>query len=170
MSISARAAETIKPPKAKTVRVMCPCCETQFDPYKSGKPRSYDQHKRFFALVRAAFMHWPEDHQTQFADETECRKWLTMKAGWRDLVLRMPMRGVKVEVAVAIADQAMRAAGSYAIAVAHKNELCIWKPKEISYAAMSHLEFCTLNTAVQDTIEAETNLKCDILLPPKQQV
>jgi hypothetical protein len=152
MSISARAAETIKPPKAKTVRVMCPCCETQFDPYKSGKPRSYDQHKRFFALVRAAFMHWPEDHQTQFADETECRKWLTMKAGWRDLVLRMPMRG------------------SYAIAVAHKNELCIWKPKEISYAAMSHLEFCTLNTAVQDTIEAETNLKCDILLPPKQQV
>jgi hypothetical protein len=170
MSISDRAAETIKPSKAKTVRVTCPCCETQFDPYKAGKPRSLDQHKRFFLLIRAAFENWPENHPMQFTDEQSLRKWLTMQAGYREVIYQVPLIGVRIEVAIPLAESLMRAAGKHAKAVGHKGNLVVWGPKSISFASMSHMDFCTYNNAVQDTIEAETQLKCDILLPPKQQV
>jgi hypothetical protein len=129
-----------------------------------GKPRSLDQHKRFFGLVRAAFHHWPEVHDQQFADETECRKFLIMKAGWRDLRLSLPLSGIRAPAAIALVTAALRSAGSHAAVRVDKGTLYVWTPKSINFAAMPHLEFCALSDAVSQTIELETGLSSEELL------
>lgn len=141
----------------------CPACGVTLDD-KPSKPRSIDQHRRFFAVVRAVYQHWPESHDVQFSTETECRKWLQMKAGWREVASRTPLVGVKSDTAVMLATIAMRSAGAHAVAVAHKGELVIWKPQSIRFDRMGHQEFCKLNDEVQAVIESETSLRVDDLL------
>jgi len=144
--------------------VTCPCCDTKFDPVKGGKPRSYDAHKRYFALVRAAFLHWPEGNPVQFSSETECRKWLQMRSGWRDIAARIPISGLNPERLKVFAEAAFKAAGAHAVPVVHKGELVIWVPRSIKYDTMPHLEFCALSDAVETTIEQETGIKVEQLL------
>lgn len=141
----------------------CPKCGIVIDD-KPSKPRSIDQHRRFFAVVRAVYQHWPESHDVQFSTETECRKWLTMKAGWREVATRLPLTGVRPELAVSLATAAMRAAGAYAVAAHHKGDLVIWKPQSIRFDKMGHQEFCRLNDEVEAVIKSETGLKIDELL------
>lgn len=141
----------------------CPACGVTLDD-KPNKPRSIDQHRRFFAIVRAVYQHWPDSHDVQFSTETECRKWLTMKAGAREVALRMPLVGIKPTTAVLIATAAMKAAGAHAVAVEHKGELVVFKPQSIRFDRMGHQEFCKLNDDVQAVIESETNLRVDDLL------
>ena len=150
--------------KPKTQRVACPNCEATFDIEKAGKPRSPEQHKRFWALMNAAFHHWPEMHEQKFSTVNEARAWLTMKAGWRELKIKLPLAGVRPEIAIVLATAAMRAAGSNAIATHHKGQLCIWTPKSIRFDKMKHLEFCSLNQAVEDVIKAELEITGDELL------
>lgn len=136
----------------------CPHCGAEFDIKKSGKPRSIDQHRRYFALMRQVFEHWPETHPTQFADATECRKWIQMKAGHRDVAARIPLVGVKRERGLMLAEAAIRAVGSYAVPVIHGDTLVIFKPKSIAFHRLSHLAFCELNNAVDEVIRAEADL------------
>lgn len=145
----------------------CPVCETKFDPVKGSKPRSTDQHRRFFGLCRAAFFHWPEGHGVQFSSEEECRKWLTMRSGWRDVAARIPISGMNPERLKVFAEAAFKAAGAHAVPVVHKGELVIWVPRSIKFASMPHLEFCALSDAIAVTIEQETGLKAENLLSEK---
>lgn len=162
MSISERAvASTLKP---KPHRVACPNCTATFDLNKIGKPRSVDQHRRFFAVVKAAFLHWPENHERQFVDQEDARKWLTMRAGYRDMVAMIPLRNVKADVAIMLCEAAMRAAGAHAVAVAHKGNICIWTPRSIRFDKMSHLEFCKLNDDVDEVVKTEIGITADELL------
>ena len=131
---------------------------------KSGKPRSLEQHRRFFALIKQAYTHWPEMHETQFVSEEDCRKWLCMKAGWRDVACRLPLIGIRGDVATVLVQGALKAAGAYARAVVDKGDLVVIVPRSISFAKMGHTEFCRLNEAVAETIEAETGIKVDDLM------
>lgn len=140
----------------------CPHCGCEIE--KQGKSRSIDQHRRYFAIIRNTYANWPESHDVQFATETECRKWLQMKAGYRELALRMPVTGIKPDHAALIAATAMRAAGAHAVAVAHKGELCVWKPISIAFQKMGPAEFGKLCDDVSAVIEAETGMKADELL------
>lgn len=129
-----------------------------------GKPRSLEQHRRFFGLIRAVFHHWPETHETQFGDETECRKWLTMKAGHREIGAQIPLVGINRERAMLLAEAAIRAAGSYAVPVLHGDTLVVFKPKSIAFGKLSHAAFCALNNAVDEVIRAQTGLDPEQLL------
>lgn len=137
----------------------CPHCGCEIDlaPTK-GKPRSLEQHKRYFGIVRAMFSHWPEAHPVQFSSEHELRAWLQMKAGHKEIVARIPLAGMNRERARTIVEAGIRAAGSYAWPVVHGNDLVIFKPKSIAFGKLSHLAFCALNDAVCDVIKAETGL------------
>ena len=141
----------------------CPGCGITLDD-KPSKPRSIDQHRRYFSVSRAIYQHWPESHDVHFSSETECRKWLQMKAGWREVAATIPLANVKPDVAVMLATAAMRAAGAHAVAVAHKGNLVIWRPQSIRFDKMQHQEFCRLNDEVEAVIESETGLKVDDLL------
>lgn len=157
------------PAPMKPQRVCCPSCEATFDLNKIGKPRSVEQHRRFWGIMKAAFHHWPEAHEHQFTTMNDLRVWLTMKAGWRDLSARIPLTGVKPDHAVILATAAMKAAGSNAVAVAHKGQLCVWTPKSIRFDKMKHMEFVALNQAVEDVINAEIGITGDELLEQAKQ-
>lgn len=140
----------------------CPVCETKLP--LTGKPRSLDQHRRFFGMIRAAYHHWPEGHDTQFSSDDDLRKWAQMAAGWRDIGSRTRLTNVKPETALLLASAAIAGAGTYARPVIHKHDLVVWRPKSIAFAKMPHLEFCALSDAVQEVIEAETGIKVDDMM------
>lgn len=161
-TISERASALIKSPKPQ--RVACPNCEATFDLNKIGKPRSPEQHRRFWAIMHAAYHHWPESHSEQFSDMNSLRIWLTMKAGYRTEVARLPVIGMKIELARALAEAAIRAAGTHARPVIYKDKIVIFSPKSIRFDRMGHLNFCALNDAVADIIKAEIHVTADELL------
>jgi len=43
--------------------------------------RSVPDHRRLFALIRKAFLHWPASHSMQFGTEMAFRSWLLIQAG-----------------------------------------------------------------------------------------
>lgn len=143
----------------------CPICESKL-PVTGGKPRSYDQHKRFFAMVRQAFLHWPENHPEQFSNEEDCRKYLTMKAGWRDIASKTTLTGIREDKAILLASAVLTGLPKNigARPVIHKGQLIVWVPRSIAYDKMPHLEMCALSDAVGAVIEAETGIKIDDLM------
>lgn len=138
---------------------VCPTCGGG-----TKAPRSLEQHRRFFAVMKAAFEHWREDHEKQFADETEFRKYVQMAVGYREVAARIPLSGMRKEQAVLIAEASIRAAGSYAVAAVHGSDLVIWKPKSIAFASLGHTSFCALNRAVDDWLYAETGMTGETIL------
>lgn len=140
----------------------CKCCGS--DTEHPEKVRSLPQLRRYFALIRSAYHHWPETSDRQFASEEECRKWLQMAAGWRDVGARIPLVGITAERAKLLAEAAIRGAGSYATPVVHKGELVVWVPRSISFASMGPQEFGQLSDAVSAVIEQETGHRADELI------
>lgn len=169
-TISERATATIQQPgighnrPPKSQRVCCPACEFEFDLHKNSKPRSIEQHRRLFGLIKAAFFHWPENHERQFADAGELRSFLIMKAGWKEVALRMPVVGMKLDLVTVIVGAVMKAVHAHAIVVPHNNQLVIIKPKSIKFQSMKHLEFCSLNDAIDGVIQEVFSMTGDQLL------
>ena len=129
-----------------------------------GKPRSTEQIRRYFALIKATKFHWPEGHPMQFTNTEELRAWLQMKAGHREIGAQFPVSGMSKERAMLLAEAAIRGAGSYAMPVMHGDTLVIFRPKSIRFATMPHLAFCGLVAAVETVIERETGARVDDLL------
>lgn len=141
----------------------CPHCGAMLDE-PQGVPRSVPQLRRYFALIKAAFHHWPEAHERQFTSEEEFRKWLQMKAGHREIGATIPLTGISKERAMLLAEASIRAAGSYAVPTIHGDTLVIHKPKSISFSKLSHKAACVLFDEVAAVIRAETGLDPDQLL------
>ena len=59
----------------------CPNCGTVIEHARSGP-----DHRRFFALISAAFTNWPEHHEHQPANEEVLRAYLLIRAGHIDVV------------------------------------------------------------------------------------
>ena len=62
----------------------CPHCLGDIE--KKTKPRSLDQMRRFFAVLRAMYAHWPESAGFQPHSEEHLRKWVTCMAGHREVI------------------------------------------------------------------------------------
>lgn len=142
----------------------CPHCGCELISHDGRKPRSIDQHRRYFAVMRAAFTHWPETHERQFANAEELRAYLQMKAGHREVGAQIPLSGMSKERAMLLAEAAIRGAGSYAMPVIHGDTLVIFKPKSIAFAKLGHQAFCALNSDIDAMIEQEIGVSADRLL------
>jgi hypothetical protein len=142
----------------------CPSCGCELVAKAGGKPRSVEQIRRYFAMIRAAFHHWPESHERQFANSEELRTWLQMKAGAREVGAQIPLTGMGKERAMLLAEAAIRGAGSFAFPVIHGDTLVIFKPKSISFGKMAHSDFCRLSDEVAGVIEEETGITTNDLL------
>lgn len=136
----------------------CPHCLSPLEDDPKGAPRSLEQLRRYFALMRAVYFHWPESHEHQFSNVEECRKYLQMKAGHREIGASIPLSGMKPEKAMFLAEAAIRAAGSYALPVIHGSTLVVFVPKSIAFHKMGHAEFCALNREIDEVIREETGL------------
>ena len=131
---------------------------------EAKKPRSVEQIRRYFALVRRAYHHWPEQHERQFASEEEFRKWVQVRAGACEVGGSVPLTGVSRARALMLAEATIRAAGQYAIPVIQGDNLVVWRPISIRFATMRHGEFTDLVRRVEEVIEAETGLRVDDLM------
>lgn len=71
---------------AEEDRAMSECPVCGYHDKGKGKPRSIDQHRRFYGLVKKAFGQWPEKSDFQPEDEEHLRQWLICAAGpqWRE--------------------------------------------------------------------------------------
>ena len=116
--------------------------------------------------MKSAYHHWPENHEEQFTDETDCRKFLTMKAGWRDISSKINLTGMREDKAILLATAILSGLpeNCYARPVLHKGQIIVWIPRSIAYDKLSHLEMCALSDAVAEVIEAETGMKIDELM------
>lgn len=138
----------------------CPVCASKQPVATKG--RSLDQHRRYFAVINAAFAQWPEREDFQSADEL--RKYLQVRAGAGDVVAEIKVAELGGEIARHIAMAAMRAADGYAVPIVRGDCLRIVKPRSVAWDKMRHEDFCKLSDAVCDLIERKLGVAADDLI------
>lgn len=142
----------------------CPLAGVSCEKIARMKPRSLEHLRRYFAVIRAAYMHWPEHHERQFSSETECRIWLQMQAGAREVGGVLPLAGIKKQHALMLGEMFIRSAGAHAHIEIDGTTITVWRPKSISFAKMKQDDFTALSNAVEDVIAAEIGITADELL------
>ena len=137
-------------------QVLCTQCRKRVS-------RSPEQHRRYFAFTKAAHQHWPESHEFQPDSADHLRKWLQIKAGYREVV-EVDVQGMSPILAATVSEAVMRAAKSYAFCRVHAGKLKVFRSKSIAFAELGSSPFTKLCEAVEAAVEAETGLKPDDLL------
>lgn len=140
----------------------CPGCGLTLMP--KVKSRSLPHHNRYFAMIEAAFWHWPEGHEAKAENVEDLRAWLQMKAGYREIGARVRLDGLPRHAALTLAEAAIRGSGSYAVPVFHKGELIVFRPVSIAFKKMPHKQFCELNDAVTQIIEATIGARVEEIM------
>lgn len=127
------------------------------------KPRSYDQHKRFFAVIAAVYDQWPEQHPFQPDSAEHLRAWLLVRAK-HCVINTFHLTGNTEELArvVMIITATMLKKHSWAKSEGTKLHVCV--PLSIDYKTVTHQQFCKINDAVDEIIRVETGLDPDELL------
>lgn len=118
------------------------------------KPRSIDQHNRFFALVAALYDNWPERHPFQPDNAEHLRAWLLVKAGHR-VIATLDLEGMTQEAVGNIPVIAMALFRKHIWAWVDKGKLKVCAAKSISIygkEALSHDEFQGVNDSVDGVI------------------
>lgn len=136
----------------------CPHCLSPLDESPKGAPRSPEQLRRYFAMLRAVHFHWPDTAEHKFDDVTALRKWAQMKAGHREIGARIPLTGVSKEAAMFLAEAAIRGSGSHALPIIHGDTMVVFVPKSIAFSKLGHRDFCKLNDEVDQVIRDESGL------------
>lgn len=143
----------------------CPHCGGDLTPAKRGKPRSVPQHKRFFAMIRAARSHWPAKHRFKPINDDHLRKWLQAKAG-HAIVTTIDTAGMATNDAIVLIAAGLAAAEDHTFPFAADGKFYLFTSESIDFNTLPHLSACALFDAVADVIEAETGLKGADIMPP----
>lgn len=143
----------------------CPHCGVEIEAKPKGKPRSVPQHRRYFAMLKAAFSHWPEDHRFQPATEEHLRKWLQAKAGYA-VIKSVETEHMTTQQAIAAISAELAMADPIHFTSAADTLFYVIQSKSIDFDTLPHLAACALFDDVADLIEAETGLKVSQIMPP----
>lgn len=145
----------------------CPHCGCDIDQIK-GRPRSLDQLRRFFSVLRVMFKNWPEQHEFQPESEEHLRKWVIAKAGHRestDIAVEFSDNAVSPETCAAI-ESAIKSAGAYAFVRPHAcgGLVRVYRPKSIAFSTLTQGAFNKLNDDVEAIYKNETGVDADVAL------
>lgn len=143
----------------------CPHCGGDLAEQPKRKPRSVPQHRRYFAMIKAAFSHWPHDHRFQPITEERLRKWLQAKAGHAVIKTVDVSAMTKTQAVIAIAAEIMRADPIH-FTSATDEAFYIIESASINFDTLPHLAACALFDDVADVIEVETGAKVAQIMPP----
>lgn len=146
----------------------CQHCGVDLAPPKRGKPRSVPQNKRYFAMIKAAFSHWPESHRFKPMTEERLRKWLQARAGYAS-INTIETEGMTNAQCVAALAAAIMSADPVHFVSAKGSKLHVIQSRSIDFDTLPHLAACALFDTVADTIEAETGLNVDQIMPPTRE-
>lgn len=143
------------------------CHHCGMDPRPPKQGRSVQQNRRYWAMIKAYYHHWPESHDFQPIDAEELRHWLQAKAGHRDVAARIPVIGLTREQVQLIAEGFMAAARKtkgYAFPVPYGSDLVVITSKSIAFKSLPHKEACALFDEVAAVAEAETGLNAEAVM------
>lgn len=127
-----------------------------------SKPRSIDQHRRFFGVIAAAFHHWPEACTFQPDNAEHLRAWLLVKAKHRTIkTFHLPGDASDSAALIPVVIATMLSKHSWAWAKGHDLFVCV--PESIAFDKLGHQAFCALNDDV-DAVLREIGLDPDQLL------
>ena len=111
--------------------------------------------RRFFGIVREAFIHWPVNAEFKPVDSEHLRAWLLTKVGYRTQT-EIPHKGLDPEAVTAIATAVIRAASKQSFPAVHKGRIYVLTPKSIAKNKSRHREL----VAVFESVE---HLVCEVL-------
>lgn len=146
----------------------CPHCGCDIG--EPGKGRSVPQLRRYFALIRAAFTHWPDAHEFRPDNAEHLRRWLQCKSGHYETTrIEIPSSDPNVmKLARLAAEAAIDAADGTAFIKPFGDYLIVFKPKSIRFDKLSHGAACQLFDEVAAVIEAEIGIPADRLLKEQE--
>lgn len=142
----------------------CPHCQGDIE--GKGKTRSVEQIRRFFAVNRAMFAHWPERAEFQPHSEEHLRKWATCAAGHRRVVQTLTLPACDNPSLAA----AMMAFAEKLLEMDNRfgrwkgRTLAIYEADSIAFHKMGPAEFCKLNDQVEAVYKSATGLDPDEVL------
>ena len=145
-------------------------CEVEDCPHcgkSMARGRSGPDHRRFFAVLNAAFHHWPEHHEFEPDNPEHLRAWLLCKAGYRTIAVVDSEDGTPVGVlklAISAAEAACKDAGVHAFFRMHGSTIATFRAKSIAWNTMSQSAFHEVRSAVEEIITAEMGMPTDQLL------
>ncbi len=132
-----------------------------------SQQRSSDDHRRFFALVNAAFTHWPEQHDFRPDNAEHLRAWLLCKAGYRKTTM---IETDEPAATVASIEAAFRAADTYAFVRPYGDGVAVYSPKSLAWDKLDQKKFWPIRDEVTAVIEDVIGVKADELLKQTERV
>ena len=143
----------------------CPHCLCDLDPIK-GKPRSLEQLRRFFAVLRKVYFHWPENAKFQPHGEEHLRKWVLCQAGYRKVktTLILPGSGNPSRLAAMMEFAEKLLEMDNRFGRWKGTTLAVYEAKSIAFDKLGQAEFNRLNDEVEAVYKAETGLDPETLL------
>jgi len=150
----------------------CPLGFTACHGLAKRRPRSIQQHRRFFGMVAAAFQHWPDHFEFLPRDCEHLRKWLTAKAGYVHQV-HVPVIGSigeTVDLVEVVAEASTREDDHVFVRQTGPDRITVYRPKSIAFHSMGPQEFGLLNDKVSEIIEKVIGVDGDTLLQRQKEV
>lgn len=158
--------------------ITCPECGSVFQAPEAKKQRSLEDHRRFFALIRAAYDQWPEMHEFQPMSEEHLRAYLLCKVRYHEVEmidigteifagLDMETRrlvDMVVQSAVHRSIEAATRKAGFAFDRPHGSGIAIFRPRSIDWHTLDQAQFNALRDAVETEIEAVIGRKAGELL------
>lgn len=138
---------------------VCPTCGA-----KTKNIRSPEQHKRYFAVLAAAYYYWPETHAKQFGNKDEFRYWIQMEAGHREARARVSLKGKRRKDALLVAEATISGLKGYSVPEIVGSDLVIYGPKSIAYENLGQAKFSELNNEVDGILQIAMGLTGEQLL------
>ena len=125
--------------------------------------------RRFFGIVRAAWLQWPHTAEYQADSPEELRYWLLTKVGYRT-AKPIPHKGLEPDVVTAIATAVLRASDKTSFPAVHNGQLYILTPKSIKKAKSKHKELVGVFESVEHLVCNILQIEsCDQLLKEQEQ-
>jgi hypothetical protein len=126
--------------------------------------------RRFFAVVKEAFIHWPVNAEFQADDAEHLRAWLLTKVGYRTQT-EIPHKGLEPAAVSAIAVAVIRASGKQSFPAVHNGRIYILTPKSIAKAKSKHKELVGVFESVEHLVCNVLGIEsCDQLLKEQEKV
>ena len=132
------------------------------------KVRSPADHRRFFAMIAAAYSHWREAHEFTPDSPEHLRKWLLCKAGYResteiaaDITEDQPALAKLIALTI---ESALKAANSSAFVRVYGDRVAVHAAKSIAFDKLDQKKFGQIREAVEQIIGEELGVPTDELL------